>query len=93
MVVLVVVMAMVALMAIVMNDVRDGDDRPISMVLPRVRCAPCEVRGEVKHITKKTRANKKQTTIKTNNKVLPGRASEHDATVGPNKAQHIATCH
>ena len=34
MVALVVVMAMVALMVIVMNDVRDGDDRSISMVLP-----------------------------------------------------------
>jgi hypothetical protein len=34
MVVLVVVMAMVALMVIVMNDVGDGDDRSISMVLP-----------------------------------------------------------
>ena len=34
MVALVVVMAMVALMVIVMNDVGDGDDRSISMVLP-----------------------------------------------------------
>ena len=34
MVVLVVVMAMVALMVIVMNDVGDGDDQLISMVLP-----------------------------------------------------------
>ena len=34
MVALVVVMMMVALMVIVMNDVRDGDDRLLSMVLP-----------------------------------------------------------
>ena len=34
MVALVVVMAMVALMVIVMNDVGDRDDRSISMVLP-----------------------------------------------------------
>ena len=34
MVVLVVAMAMLALMVIVMNDVGDGDDRSISMVLP-----------------------------------------------------------
>ena len=34
MMVLVVVMSMVALMVIVMNDVGDGDDRSVSMVLP-----------------------------------------------------------
>ena len=76
MVLLVVAMAMVALVVIVMNDVGDGDDRSISMVLPWVRRAPCKFRGKVKQITKATRANNKQTTRKTHNKVLPDRASE-----------------
>ena len=74
MVVLVVVMAMVELMVIVMNDVGDGSFDINGLAVSLACTVRIQRQGQANH--KKKLEKQVSTTRKTNNKVLPDRASE-----------------